>query len=241
MSRRAVSIALLALLMSFAGHAESFGPLEQTLTIGAASLVSSGYYQRFGFDNGYMLAVDDLDIFAAPVELPAGAEITGICLYAYDDRVDGHVSLVLEAVKLTPGGQSPGLVEIPGAKVSTTFDIGYGVVCTPPFSYVYRNTGDVDGDGFDEHVFHRLTILIDKGLKFGGARIFWHRQVSPAPATATFADVPTSHPFFRAVEALAASGITTGCGPGHFCPSQNVTRVEMAAFLARALGLHWPY
>jgi len=52
--------------------------------------------------------------------------------------------------------------------------------------------------------------------------------------------VPKNHPYFRAIEALASSGITGGCGAGNFCPNQNVTRGEMAAFLARALGLHFP-
>jgi hypothetical protein len=55
----------------------------------------------------------------------------------------------------------------------------------------------------------------------------------------TFGDVPTNYAYFRAIEALAASGITGGCGSGNFCPNQNVTRGEMAAFLARALGLHF--
>jgi S-layer family protein len=53
------------------------------------------------------------------------------------------------------------------------------------------------------------------------------------------ADVPTSHLYLRAIEALAASGITGGCGDGNFCPSQAVTRGELAKFLAVALGLHW--
>ena len=46
-------------------------------------------------------------------------------------------------------------------------------------------------------------------------RVYYRLQVSPAPAVATFPnDVPTSHPFFRFVEAMAASGLTGGCGPG---------------------------
>jgi hypothetical protein len=57
---------------------------------------------------------------------------------------------------------------------------------------------------------------------------------------ATFFDVPASHPYFRFIEALAASGITAGCGGGNYCPSQNITRGEMAVFLAKALGLHFP-
>jgi hypothetical protein len=36
---------------------------------------------------------------------------------------------------------------------------------------------------------------------------------------------------------LAASGITSGCGGDYFCPNASVTRGQMAAFLARALGL----
>ena len=71
--------------------------------------------------------------------------------------------------------------------------------------------------------------------------IKYRRQISPAPLTATFTtDVPTTHPFFRFVEALAASGVTGGCGAGAYCPDQPVTRGQMAVFLSTALGLHWP-
>ncbi len=46
---------------------------------------------------------------------------------------------------------------------------------------------------------------------------------------------------FQYVEALVASGITGGCGSGSYCPDNPVTRRQMAIFLAKALGLHWPY
>lgn len=39
------------------------------------------------------------------------------------------------------------------------------------------------------------------------------------------------------VAALHAADITTGCGEWRFCPDDEVTRAEMAAFLNRALGL----
>ena len=64
-------------------------------------------------------------------------------------------------------------------------------------------------------------------------------QVSPAPEVATFNDVPTNHPFFQFIEALAASGITGGCGGGNYCPDAPLTRGQMAVFLSKALGLHW--
>src|SRR5262249_2235578 len=36
---------------------------------------------------------------------------------------------------------------------------------------------------------------------FSGVSIFYQLQVSPAPATATFADVPTNSPYFKFIEA----------------------------------------
>jgi hypothetical protein len=64
-------------------------------------------------------------------------------------------------------------------------------------------------------------------------------QVSPAPAHATFNDVPTTDPAFKFIEALAKSGITSGCqvSPPLYCPDNQITRREMAVFLAVALGL----
>jgi len=52
--------------------------------------------------------------------------------------------------------------------------------------------------------------------------------------------VPTTHLFYQYIEALAAAGITSGCGGGNFCPDAALTRGQMAVFLAKALGLHWP-
>jgi hypothetical protein len=99
---------------------------------------------------------------------------------------------------------------------------------------------------YDDARDHPLYIVIhwegpmDGSLKFNDAFVDYHLAVSPAPATATFADVPTTHPFFQFVEALAASGITAGCGNGNFCPDQPLTRGQMAVFLSKALGLNWP-
>jgi hypothetical protein len=74
----------------------------------------------------------------------------------------------------------------------------------------------------------------------GYVEVWWRLVVSDPPATPTFGDVPTSHPFYQFVEALAASGVTGGCGNGNYCPEAPLTRGQMAAFLAKALGLHWP-
>lgn len=53
-----------------------------------------------------------------------------------------------------------------------------------------------------------------------------------------FADVTASNRFAADIDAIAAAGVTHGCGDGRYCPSQPVTRDQLAAFLNRlgALG-----
>ncbi|HEY7112158.1 MAG TPA: S-layer homology domain-containing protein [Thermoanaerobaculia bacterium] len=107
-------------------------------------------------------------------------------------------------------------------------------------------TDDLTAQGFtmdnnaSELVLYAGTSGGDDRTSFSGAYIGYKLQISPAPASPTFGDVSPSNQYYRAIEALAAAGITGGCGSGNFCPNQNVTRGEMAAFLARALGLHFP-
>ncbi len=59
----------------------------------------------------------------------------------------------------------------------------------------------------------------------------------PPPCTGTvFTDVPcTGGPFDPWIEDLAGQGITGGCGGGNYCPSNSVTRAQMAVFLLKAL------
>jgi hypothetical protein len=57
--------------------------------------------------------------------------------------------------------------------------------------------------------------------------------VPPACTSATFADVPCSHPNAAFIYQLAAEGITLGCGGGNYCPTLKVSRSQMALFLQR--------
>jgi hypothetical protein len=49
-----------------------------------------------------------------------------------------------------------------------------------------------------------------------------------------FTDVPTSSYAFNDILAIGCAGITQGCWVNLYCPSQNVSRAQMAAFLYRA-------
>src|SRR6185503_8716646 len=58
----------------------------------------------------------------------------------------------------------------------------------------------------------------------------------------TFADVPATSPFWSSVEALVATGITSGCAtsPPLFCPDAAVTRGQMAVFLLKGMAYPGP-
>jgi hypothetical protein len=59
--------------------------------------------------------------------------------------------------------------------------------------------------------------------------------------TARFGDVPPTATFFDAANLMFDAGVTTGCVAGstpetrRFCPNDNVTREQMAAFIVRAV------
>jgi glucose/arabinose dehydrogenase len=61
---------------------------------------------------------------------------------------------------------------------------------------------------------------------------------TPPPANGTvFADVPTTAFAASWIEALAAAGITAGCGGGNYCPNSGITRAQEAVFLVTGFNL----
>jgi hypothetical protein len=224
---------------------EQSGPLRQAPEYGTlepSSLAVWSYQFQgtnpFGdniVDDGYgyrtMTDPNDSLQFIAGINLPSGVYIEQIELDNCDNQPDGNLVMTLYD---SFGDHQYNIV----AEVAST-NAGGGCgrnFFTLPTPYFYpANLG------------HYLSLyvnqsMVDPTLKFRGAIVTYRRAVSPAPATATFNDVPTGHPFFRFVEALAKSGITGGCGanPPIYCPDNPVTRGQMAVFLSIALGLHFP-
>ncbi len=58
------------------------------------------------------------------------------------------------------------------------------------------------------------------------------------PGTPTFDDVPPSDSLYPYVEAAHAAGIITGCSQTSFCPGDDVSRADLAAYCQRAR--QWP-
>jgi hypothetical protein len=54
-----------------------------------------------------------------------------------------------------------------------------------------------------------------------------------APPCAGFADVDDESPFCESVQWIKNQSITLGCAPGLYCPTEPVSRLQLAAFLRR--------
>ena len=171
-------------------------------------------------------------ILRAGVDLPSGVRLESVEWEVCDFDPAVFLQLTLKrCVRSTPPTD-------PGACLVLAVVNSNSTGCYAEFSNVLTGT-TVDNDGS----VYMLEVVDPDAVattSFRSVRLRWRRQVSPAPAVATFGDVPVSHFAFRYVEALTRAGITGGCGGGDYCPDRALTRAEMAVFLSVALGLHWP-
>lgn len=164
---------------------------------------------------------------AAPVTLPPGALLDTITISSCSEN-DGDLVLAL----YDNGTNSAGNVLLGDVHSYA----GCGLTINGLAGHLYPMSR--------EHPLYFVVYFAGGGTegatKFNDVSIGFFRSVSPAPAQASFTDVPTTDFGFQYIEALAASGITGGCGGGKFCPDSPISRRQMAIFLAKALGLHWP-
>ncbi len=190
--------------------------------------VPSVWVVHDGLGNAYFTGVSAAYAWA-PMSLPQGAAITGFDFYYYDANTQ-NISAGIFEVDST--GSYP--LQI-GTNLASSGSTGFGSV-----SLNLSSPWTVNNDANSYWAVVGTGAPPATDLKWRGIRVRYKLQVSPAPGAATFGDVPASHPFFKFVEALYASGITAGCGGGNFCPDTPVTRGQMAVFLSAALGLYWP-
>ena len=171
----------------------------------------------------------------AQLQLPDGATLSQLQFWAYD--IDAQYGLTVNLFESCQAvGANPPVTTLIGS-VDTFGAIGTYFGFTPLNNYRVNNR---DCGYTVQAVFNAETTCRGSALQLQKVHVGWVRDVSPAPATATFTDVPTSHPFVQYVEALAKAGVTGGCGGGKYCPDAPLTRAQMATFLSRALGLQWP-
>jgi hypothetical protein len=217
---------------------ETFGTANEiAYTLASADFFpltnSNAWFHQSVLDptTGFMrLATGGTTTYQAGVRLPAGAIVTRFEIAGCDTANDTELTFALRRSKIpsgtgfenvTPVG-STGTAGMPGCSRFSVTPL------SPPLVIDNVNA-----------TYWAVVAPTGIGSSFDSVRIYYQLQVTPAPATATFGDVPTSHPFFQFVEALVVSGITAGCGGGNYCPDAPLTRGQMAVFLSKALGLHF--
>jgi hypothetical protein len=167
----------------------------------------------------------------AAVRLPNGAAIEELEIEGCDGSNPGQI-----VAELKRAG-APGLNEVLLATANT------GAAAIPGcglFEVPVTPVANVN-NGASKYWVEVNMAPGDGSVRIAAVRVRYRLQVSAAPGVATFPnDVPTSHPYFRFIEALAASGITAGCAPNSYCPDDPISRGQMAVFLSAALGLHFP-
>jgi S-layer homology domain len=204
----------------------TFGTTTSRVTLPAVSFqLVEGTEDGIGVAAARSCVSSDPCVWLAGVSLPSGARITGLELEACDDDSASKVSFGLRRHPVPMQDSVPVVV---GAST--------GIADTPGCA-LFPVAADHTVDNAANSYVAEVSAAPGVNVRFGAVRVAYQLQVSPAPGAATFLDVPTTHPFFQFVEALAASQITSGCGGGNFCPDAPVTRAQMAVFLAKAVGL----
>jgi hypothetical protein len=71
---------------------------------------------------------------------------------------------------------------------------------------------------------------LEENLSIGGAHVWKLHQGD------SFTDVPRSHPFYKKIETLLHSGVTSGCSTSEYCPGLTVSRGHMGIFIAKGIA-----
>jgi hypothetical protein len=245
---RLLGLSTLAMVFAHLGNAQSrssttvvattthppaaFGTLDYTTTTVSALSFSGLTYLPAAPLSRDVAPNGQYQHFYATLDIPAGVVIDYVGLNNANDGTANVIGMTLWLRDYL--GNVTGLVSIdntPHTVPLTDFN-------SSPLGILYEGSFFGQVLLFDVEVVPRPSDQL-----LGWAEIRWRRTVSPAPPFASFNDVPTSHQFFQYIEALKAAGITGGCqaSPPLYCPDRQITRGEMAVFLAKALGLHWPY
>lgn len=213
------------------GHPNTYGTLDSvSFTIPAWSFQSLDGTALTGFASGpYTRYSTTTAEVLAPVFVPAGALISSIELEGCDSDAAGEVVFVM--ISVDNAGNFTFL-----SPVGTT-----GAAASPGCNFFSQAlSSDHTVDNFNNVYYVAVRNLTNTAAtSYTAMRVYYKLQVSPAPGTATFTDVPTGHLFFQFVEALAAAGITAGYPDGSFGVDDPITRGQMAVFLSKALGLHF--
>jgi len=115
-------------------------------------------------------------------------------------------------------------------KIETVFHNAITVGCT---TTTYCPDDNVPRD--------QMAIFLARGIAHGGANVPVSGSVNGQPyncvagGVSLFSDVSPTAISCKSIHYIAAQNVTTGCQTGKYCPFDNVSRAQMAIFVAKAI------
>jgi hypothetical protein len=214
-------------------HPKEYGLTDDTITVVSATSFTRRQLgpnsPQCDYTPTFALDCDpNTDVhYYAGLDLPAGAVIDSIGLNSLTDT-DGVIGMELWS-RDDAGGTNP------LAAFSVPAHASFATDYSGPLNVMLGS-----------HDNHELVLDVETASNpnlqyFAWIEVWWHRSINLPLGAPTFNDVPPGDPGYDYIGALAASGITSGCGSGNFCPDAALTRRQMAVFLTKALGLHWAH
>jgi hypothetical protein len=172
---------------------------------------------------------DEASIFESEIESIAAAGVTKGCNPPFNDRFcpeepvtrEQMAAFIVRALHLTDETH-PGFTDVPpdstfSNDIAKLAAAGITKGCNPPKNDEFC--------GRDQVTREQMAAFIVRAV---------HLTDDDHPG---FTDVPPNSTFANDIARLAAAGITKGCNPpenDEFCPAEEITRGQMAAFLDRA-------
>ena len=217
--------------------------------IGEAQSASKGANDiTLGADGEVYIA--NKDGFAPDTTIPFGMDYAQGTLTSKEETADSITKMKVTPENVT--AENPG-VEIKQITPQQETFAGYPVPLTGGDNRTLTNVSynDIAGNLFENDIIKLGEKSITTGYPDGGfhplesiergamAAYLYRLAGSPefeAPAESPFSDVPTTHPFYKEIAWLKATGITTGWEDGTFRPEESINREAMAAFFYRAAG-----
>ncbi|WP_279753589.1 S-layer homology domain-containing protein [Rothia dentocariosa] len=217
--------------------------------IGEAQSASKGANDiTLGADGEVYIA--NKDDFAPDTTIPFGVDYAQGTLTSREETADS-----ITKMKVTPENVTAENPEVEIKQITPQQETfaGYPVPLTGGDNRTLTNVSynDIAGNLFENDIIKLGEKSITTGYPDGGfhplesiergamAAYLYRLAGSPefeAPAESPFSDVPTTHPFYKEIAWLKATGITTGWEDGTFRPEESINREAMAAFFYRAAG-----
>ncbi len=144
-----------------------------------------------------------------------------------------------EVFRLSPTWHNPGTLPVPSVTGTVAWGAGIsGAKNTASYGSIAAGTS-VSCAQYDDCYSARIATtrppghvdrVVEETLSSGETHT-WVLHVG-----GSFTDVPVDHWTYSQVETLLHSGITAGCSSDLFCPADDVTRWQMAVFIATAMA-----